>query len=116
MSCKAAKQRKVNGGISRTREYANAQHSKSILKMREKKRAWIDLYLKSHPCVDCGKSDPVVLEFDHRDRKDKIADVSVMILQSYSLETLQKEVQKCDVRCANDHRRKHARERKENKW
>ncbi len=60
----------------------------------------------AHPCVDCGESDPVVLEFDHIDRVTKRMDVSVMAQRGYPLATLEAEVAKCVVRCANDHRRK----------
>ena len=69
-------------------------------------RSWLFEYLVAHPCVDCGESDPVVLEFDHIDRVTKRMDVSVMAQRGYPLATLEAEVAKCVVRCANDHRRK----------
>lgn len=59
-------------------------------------------YLKQHPCVDCGETDPIVLEFDHI--SDKEYDVSK--LNHSSFETLLEEIAKCEVRCANCHRRK----------
>lgn len=62
-------------------------------------------YLRNHPCIDCGEKEPIVLEFDHRDRTTKIANICVMI-RSYPLRRLAAEIQKCDVRCCNCHRRK----------
>lgn len=70
--------------------------------------SFISSYLKVHPCLDCGEKDIVVLEFDHRgDKKYSIADMR----DNYCLEVVQAEVAKCDVRCANCHRRKTAKER-----
>ena len=65
-------------------------------------------YLLLHPCVDCGETDPIVLEFDHIYGKDK--GISQMI-SKHSLERIKNEIEKCDIRCANCHRRKTARER-----
>lgn len=78
---------------------------------RKKARAILLVYLKeyllSHPCVDCGETDPVVLEFDHV-RGKKSFNVSQGYFRSLGLNTLKKEIAKCDVRCANCHRRQTA--------
>jgi hypothetical protein len=63
-------------------------------------------FLKEHPCIDCGEKDPVVLEFDHRG--DKENNISHMITSSF--EKLVDEIQKCDVRCSNCHKRKTAKQ------
>ena len=60
-------------------------------------------YLSTHPCVNCGEDDPVVPEF-HRLR-DKVMDVAAMGGAGYSLETIQAEIDKCVVLCANCHRK-----------
>lgn len=73
---------------------------------RQRIRAQILEFLSDHPCVDCGESDPIVLEFDHIDRKDKFKDISRLIAGHYSWLTVHREIIKCEVRCANCHRRK----------
>lgn len=73
---------------------------------RESKRMWVCEYLSEHPCVDCGEDDILVLEFDHRGDEPKHRDVSVIMNSTYSIKALQAEVAKCDVRCANCHKRK----------
>jgi hypothetical protein len=66
-------------------------------------------YLADHPCVDCGEADPVVLEFDHRSAK--LFDIGSAIGRGYGARSIAAEVAKCDVRCANCHRRKTYAER-----
>lgn len=69
---------------------------------------WVLDYLKSHSCVDCGEKDPVILEFDHvRGKKD--FNISQVLHRGVSLSTIQAEIKKCDVRCANCHRKRTAK-------
>lgn len=73
---------------------------------RIKVRAHLFEYLSSRACVDCGERDPIVLDFDHRDRRSKVKGVAKMLSGHYSWTSVLKEIDKCDIRCANCHRRK----------
>lgn len=71
---------------------------------RKRNREYVDNFLKEHPCIDCGESDIVVLEFDHIGT-DKELELSLAVNQCWSLDKIKKEMKKCVVRCANCHRR-----------
>lgn len=70
----------------------------------QRNKEFINKYLETHSCVDCGESDPIVLEFDHV-RGNKLGNIADMSRNGYSIEKIEEEIFKCDVRCANCHRR-----------
>ena len=55
-------------------------------------------------CVDCEESDLVVLDFDHIGAKR--APVPTLARRGCGLRTLQNEIEQCEIRCANCHRRR----------
>lgn len=71
-------------------------------------------YLREHPCVDCGETDPLVLEFDHL--RDKLAAISVLIRSVERWDAVLAEIEKCEVVCANCHRRRTARRANNLRW
>jgi hypothetical protein len=73
---------------------------------KEKLRNHIFEYLSKNCCNTCGEKDILVLEFDHL--SDKSFNISEAIASSFSLTRLEKEIKKCQVLCANCHRRKTA--------
>ncbi len=68
------------------------------------------VYLREHACVDCGEADPIVLDFDHVDRGNKRQVVSWLARSGYPWTTVMAEISKCQVRCANCHRRRTAQQ------
>jgi hypothetical protein len=58
-------------------------------------------------CAKCGERDPAVLDFHHRDGTGKEAKAGRLVHDDYGWERILHEVEKCDVLCANDHRRVH---------
>ena len=76
---------------------------------QDRNRLLIVEYLLEHPCVDCNENDILVLEFDHV-RGVKRATVGVMANAGASVENLMAEIAKCEVRCANCHRRRTAKQ------
>lgn len=74
---------------------------RSRIKLEKRNRTLLLDFLSSSSCKDCGIGDIRVLDFDHL--KDKRYTISARF-KSLSVETLVKEMEKCDVVCANCHR------------
>lgn len=83
------------------------QAAASKRKLQTERMIFLIDYLRSHGCVDCGETDPLVLEFDHRGDKAFTIGSS---LNGRRWEDVLSEIEKCDVRCANCHRRRTARQ------
>jgi hypothetical protein len=65
------------------------------------------------PCVDCGMINPLQATFDHV-RGKKLFDISNGVLKNYPSHIIQREINKCVIRCASCHQEKTLIER--NSW
>ena len=91
---------------NRQRYIATALRRKRAL--AAERAAFLIEYFRAHPCADCGETDPVVLEFDHRG--DKAFTIGAA-LRDRRWDDILDEIAKCDVVCANCHRRRIATQR-----
>ena len=108
--CKPCQLSYVREHYRRTSGAYNARRYALAESYKERNRALVFAYLSENPCVDCFERDILVLDFDHI-RGVKLASVSRMINDCVSVGKLRAEIKKCEVRCANCHRRKTAFER-----
>ncbi len=72
---------------------------------RDKNRQYIYEYKIEHCCEFCGETHPATLVFHHID--EKIEGIAVMV-KNYSLQKIKEEIEKCDVLCANCHKKYHS--------
>lgn len=91
----------------RNRAKQQAQIKARQQRYDERNRQVVIDWLQGHPCVDCGETDLVVLEFDHL--SDKTASICHMLTNGTSVARLEQEIAKCEVVCANCHRRRTAK-------
>ncbi len=107
-SCRDCTRLEVRNHYKKNRQYYINKSLKRNKEQRKIAQKYIIEYLSTHPCIDCGEKDPVVLEFDHKG--DKATTISTMIKDNPGIKKLQQEIEKCEVRCANCHRRKTAKD------
>jgi hypothetical protein len=74
-------------------------------KLARERTAYLIEFFRTHPCTDCREADPLVLEFDHLG--DKSFNVG-SALPYRSWKSILAEIAKCEVVCANCHRRRTA--------
>jgi hypothetical protein len=70
-----------------------------------KRKRYLWQFFSEHPCIDCGETDPIVLEFDHLN--DKSFDIG-RGFRNLNWERVLHEMTKCEVVCVNCHRRRTA--------
>lgn len=85
-----------------------AKHTIYHKKIDAENRVFLVNYLTAHPCVDCGENDIRVLEFDHISEKKHT--ISHMLADSVRWKLILLEIAKCEVRCANCHKRRTAQQ------
>jgi len=94
----------------RNKDYQKKNAKTHMQEYRQKAREFVWEYLSTHPCIHCGETDVTVLEFHHA-RGQKESEISRLVANGVPPNVLQSEIDKCDVLCANCHRRLTAKER-----
>lgn len=94
-SQKAAKRR----WYEKNKEYVKAQAAKRSAEIAQ----WFQEYKATLSCQSCGFSHSAALQFHHRDGADKEINVTHAVRNGWSRERIQREINKCDVLCANCH-------------
>lgn len=107
--CKSCTRKNIKNHYINNKKYYLNKTRKRNLELRQEINNYMLNYFKNHNCIDCGESNPVVLEFDHRDGTQKERSISGF-LRDRRLDKIKNEIEKCDVRCANCHIKKTARQ------
>ena len=73
---------------------------------RQRMRLWLQSIKDNKPCTDCHIQHPYyVLDFDHREPSQK-KEILSRLVNHLSWKRLKEEVSKCDLVCANCHRKR----------
>lgn len=75
-------------------------------KNRNKVRKLFAEYKKGLECQICGEKHSACLDFHHRDPDKKELNIAHAV-GGYGIETIMNEITKCDILCANCHRKLH---------
>jgi len=103
--CRACQSEYCKGHYERNKSLHNRRRYFNQNRYKARNRRKIAEYLAGHPCIDCGESDTRVLEFDHV-RGTKERNISNFVQAGWAWQRIVAEIAKCEVRCANCHRRK----------
>ena len=96
----------LNNWRARNRDRVNNTARIGAQKRNIRNRKLVLDYKIKHGCYICGESEPVCLDFHHKNPNEKRIEVALGIYR-HSIETLQKEIDKCILLCSNCHRKVH---------
>jgi hypothetical protein len=86
-------------------ERSREDHARYAREARLRSRQFVVNLKSTTPCADCGQvfpDRPEVMDFDHL--RDKEFQIAQLVARGALPETLMKEIEKCEIVCANCHR------------
>ncbi len=72
---------------------------------------WFLKYKSNLRCLKCGEDHVATIDFHHK-IGEKEHNISKMVAEGYSIKRIKGEIEKCDVLCANCHRKIHFKNKK----
>jgi hypothetical protein len=91
-------------------------HKKQMLRIKNRKKEihdWIQRYKENLQCERCPESHPACLDFHHKDPKEKDIEISLIaVRKGWAIKRIMEEIEKCEILCANCHRKEHATTRR----
>lgn len=100
--CNECRKKRMRDRYARNKERVRNINSVASQNAKEENREYVFEYLSTHPCQDCGRTNPALLTFDHV-RGTKRNSSSNMVNNGWSLESIQTEITKCHGVCFNCH-------------
>lgn len=82
-------------------------HRERRVNQQARIRGWLKEIKANLACSECGETHPACLDFHHRNPAEKVFTIANAVQLGLSRARLEAEIAKCDVLCANCHRKKH---------
>lgn len=101
--CKDCQKGYYKKWYSKNKELVKKRCSKNRNKHKKEIIKYLGEILTKAKCELCNNSDFYCLEFDHF--KDKKNNISTLLSNKYTLNTIKKEIAKCRILCSNCHRK-----------
>ena len=99
--------------------YARVKHTfgpEVAARRRKNRRArrrmlakWFTELKSTLVCARCGEAHPACIQFHHADRSLKEMELSDAVRRGWGRDRILREIDKCEVLCANCHAKHHAR-------
>ncbi len=90
--CRACRRGYCRSYYWRNNTEVKARKRERLKALRARNRSFVEDHFLTHPCIDCGLLDPLVMEFDHV-RGRKRTDVSTLVRDAAALAVIRAEIE-----------------------
>jgi hypothetical protein len=108
-SCRSCTRKRTKEHYKENKEYYLEKSKRNTNRQRKILYDFLIEYAK-HGCEICSEKDFACIQFDHVDPDKKEFSIANALSLGYSISTVQEELKKCSVLCANCHAKKTAKQ------